>query len=45
MGRGLFGDNDSRQVRLDFNPSVHHDIKSNAPGKFGAVKNTDAGGS
>jgi hypothetical protein len=45
MGRGLFGDNDSRQVRLDFNPNVHHDIKSNAPGRFGAVKNTDAGGS
>lgn len=33
MGRGLFGDKDSRKVRLDFNPGVHRDVKSGAPGK------------
>lgn len=44
MGRGLFGDSGSRRVRLDYNPTVHHDIKSDAPDRSGAVKNTDAGG-
>lgn len=44
MGRGLFGDNDSRRVRLDFNPGIDHDLKQSAPGAPGAVTDKDAGG-